>query len=240
MRKLNEECGVFGIYSKERYRIADDIYYGLFALQHRGQESCGISVNDDGIFTTHKECGIVNDVFTKEKLMSLGEGSIALGHVRYASHGTEDNANSQPVVINHIKGRMAIAHNGNIVNAYDLREELELNGSIFHTTSDTEVIAYLITKERLASPSIEEALNRAMNRITGAYSLVIMSPTKLIAARDEMGFRPLCLGVTENGSYVFASESCALDAVNAKFLRDVEPFYFKPIILNNSLTRIVL
>ena len=223
MSGIHEECGVFGVYSPENYDVARMTYYGLFALQHRGQESCGIVVNDDGLFQSYKDIGLVNEVFTPERLEALGSGNIAVGHVRYGTTGSNDRTNAQPIVVNHIKGHMALAHNGNLVNSYELRSKLELEGSIFHTTSDTEVISYMITKERLSSGSIEEAVNRAMNKIEGAYSLVIMSPAKLIIARDERGFRPLCYGVTEEGCYVAASESCALDAVNAKFIRDVEP-----------------
>ncbi len=223
MSGIHEECGVFGVYSPENYDVARMTYYGLFALQHRGQESCGIVVNDDGLFQSYKDIGLVNEVFTPERLEALGSGNIAVGHVRYGTTGSNDRTNAQPIVVNHIKGHMALAHNGNLVNSYELRSRLELEGSIFHTTSDTEVISYMITKERLSSGSIEEAVNRAMNKIEGAYSLVIMSPAKLIIARDERGFRPLCYGVTEEGCYVAASESCALDAVNAKFIRDVEP-----------------
>jgi amidophosphoribosyltransferase len=223
MSGIHEECGVFGVYSPENYDVARMTYYGLFALQHRGQESCGIVVNDDGLFQSYKDIGLVNEVFTPERLEALGSGNIAVGHVRYGTTGSNDRTNAQPIVVNHIKGHMALAHNGNLVNSYELRSKLELEGSIFHTTSDTEVISYMITKERLTSGSIEEAVNRAMNKIEGAYSLVIMSPAKLIIARDERGFRPLCYGVTEEGCYVAASESCALDAVNAKFIRDVEP-----------------
>ena len=223
MSGIHEECGVFGVYSPENYDVARMTYYGLFALQHRGQESCGIVVNDDGLFRSYKDIGLVNEVFTPERLEALGSGNIAVGHVRYGTTGSNDRTNAQPIVVNHIKGHMALAHNGNLVNSYELRSKLELEGSIFHTTSDTEVISYMITKERLSSGSIEEAVNRAMNKIEGAYSLVIMSPAKLIIARDERGFRPLCYGVTEEGCYVAASESCALDAVNAKFIRDVEP-----------------
>ena len=223
MNKLKEECGVFGIFSKETADLAHMTYYGLFALQHRGQESCGIVVNDDGLFQSYKDVGLVNDVFTADILKSLGPGNIAVGHVRYSTTGDTQRENAQPIVVNHIKGRMALAHNGNLVNTSELRTELELQGSIFHTTSDTEVISYLITKERLTAPSVEEAVNRAMNKIEGAYSLVIMSPSKLIAARDETGFRPLCYGVTADGMYVVASESCALDAVGAKLIRNVDP-----------------
>ena len=223
MSTLREECGVFGVFSPEKTDAASTAYYGLFALQHRGQESCGIVVNDDGLFQTYKDTGLVNDVFTPQILESLGEGNMAVGHVRYGTTGGNDRSNAQPIVVNHIKGRMALAHNGNIVNCEQLRRELELEGSIFSTTSDTEVISYIITKERLHAPSIEQAVNQAMMRIKGAYSLVIMSPSKLIAVRDENGFRPLCYGKTEDGRYVVASESCALDAVSAKFIRDILP-----------------
>ena len=223
MSNLREECGVFGVYSPETYGIADTVYYGLFALQHRGQESCGIVVNDDGVFSPYKDTGLVNDVFTPEIIERLGEGSIAVGHVRYGTTGSNDRSNAQPIVVNHVKGKMALAHNGNLVNSGELRRELELQGSIFHTTSDTEVISYIITKERLTAPSIEQAVNRAMNKLKGAYSLVVMSPSKLIAVRDEHGFRPLCYGKTTDGRYIVASESCALDAVGAQFIRDIKP-----------------
>ena len=220
---LHEECGVFGVFAKEKTNVAATTYYGLFALQHRGQESCGIVVNDDGVFNSYKDTGLVNDVFTPERLDGLGQGNMAVGHVRYGTTGANARLNAQPILVNHYKGRMALAHNGNLVNTYELRHELEKQGSIFHTTSDTEVISYLVTKERLEAPSIEEALNRAMNKINGAYSLVIMSPAKLIAARDENGFRPLCYGITNEGTYIVASESCALDSVGAKFVRDLLP-----------------
>ncbi len=223
MSDLREECGVFGVYSAEKSDVASTAYYGLFALQHRGQESCGIIVNDDGVFSGFKDKGLVNDVFTTEIINSLGEGNIAVGHVRYGTTGSNDRSNAQPIVVNHIKGKMALAHNGNLINSGELRRELELQGSIFHTTSDTEVISYIITKERLSAPSIEQAVNSAMNRIKGAYSLVVMSPSKLIAVRDENGFRPLCYGKTADGRYIVASESCALDAVGAEFVRDIKP-----------------
>lgn len=223
MSSLREECGVFGVFSPQTSDVASTAYYGLFALQHRGQESCGIVVNDDGIFQSYKDTGLVNDVFTPQILAKLGEGNMAVGHVRYGTTGGNDRSNAQPIVVNHIKGRMALAHNGNIVNCEQLRRELELEGSIFSTTSDTEVISYIITKERLKAPSIEQAVNQAMRRVKGAYSLVIMSPSKLIAVRDAHGFRPLCYGKTADGRYVVASESCALDAVSAKFIRDIRP-----------------
>ena len=223
MAQIHEECGVFGIFAKGRAKLAETVYYGLFALQHRGQESCGIVVNDDGVFNTYKDDGLVGDVFTRGVIDKLGEGNMAIGHVRYGTTGSSGRENAQPIVVNHVKGRMALCHNGNLINSSDLRTELELEGSIFHMTSDTEVISYIITKERLNSPSIEEAVNRAMNRLEGAYSLVIMSPAKMIAVRDPGGFRPLCIGRTKRGDWVVASESCALDSVGAKFERDVEP-----------------
>ncbi len=224
-RAHGEECGVFGVFERPGVRadVATTVYYGLFSLQHRGQESCGIVVNDDGLFQDYRDVGIVGDVFTPRVLSSLGEGNIAVGHVRYGTTGVSERGNAQPIVVNHIKGRMALAHNGNLVNSGELRRELELSGSIFHTTSDTEVISYIITKERLTSASIEEAVSRAMDRIEGAYSLVIMSPQKLIAVRDPLGFRPLCYGVREDGSYVVASESCALESVGARYLREIDP-----------------
>ena len=222
-QKIHEECGVFGVFAPDTRDVASTAYYGLFALQHRGQESCGIVVNDDGLFRYYKDTGLVNDVFTPRALKNLGLGNMALGHVRYGTTGENDRLNSQPIVVNHSKGRMSLAHNGNLINSYELRNELELEGSIFHTTSDTEVISYIITKERIRSASIEEAINRAMNKIQGAYSLAVMSPSKLIAVRDPNGFHPLCYGKTEDGAYIVASESCALDAVGASFIRDIEP-----------------
>ena len=220
--KIHEECGVFGVYADKKTDVAGLCYYGLFALQHRGQESCGIYVNDDGVINGYKAAGIVNDVFTRPVLESLGQGSMALAHVRYGTAGSSGSKNAQPVQINHIKGSMALAYNGNIANAMALREKLESTGSIFHTTGDAEVIAYVVTRERMNAPSIEAAVSATMKQLVGAYSMVLMSPRKLIAARDPMGFHPLCIG-QKDGMYVVASETCALDSVGAKFLRDVEP-----------------
>ena len=221
--QIKEECGVFGIYSKDTMDVASQTYFALYALQHRGQESCGIVVNDKGILSYHKDLGLVPDVFNEGNLRKLGMGNIAIGHVRYSTTGKSNRSNAQPLVVRHIKGPMAIAHNGNLVNAIDLREKYELNGGIFHNTNDTEVISYAITEQRLIQPSIEKAVEQAMYKFKGAYSLVIMSPKKLIAARDPQGFRPLCMGETETGAIVFASESCALDSIGARFIRDVEP-----------------
>lgn len=220
---LREECGVFGVIAPERTDVAGISYYGLYALQHRGQESCGIVVNDDGTFSSHKDLGLVSEVFSSDTLSHFPMGTMAVGHVRYGTTGATNRANCQPIEVNHQKGRMALAHNGNLSNAATLRSALELTGAIFHTTSDTETIAYIITKERLMAPSIEDALSSSMNILDGAYSLVLMSPQKLICARDPYGFRPLCYGRTEDGIYVVASESCALKAVGAEFIRDVEP-----------------
>jgi len=219
---IHEECGVFGIYDKHNTDVATSAYYALYALQHRGQESCGIAVNDDGIITAHRDMGLVPDVFTPRVLEELGEGNIAVGHVRYSTTGCGNRVNAQPLMVKHIKGPMVVAHNGNLVNAAELREQLELNGAIFHSTNDTEVIAYMITAERLKCGSIEEAVDKAMDSIKGAYSMLIMSPTKLIAVRDPNGFRPLCMGKLGE-SVIFASETCALDSLGAKFFRDVEP-----------------
>lgn len=220
---IHEECGVFGIFAPQTQNVASTAYYGLFALQHRGQESAGIVVNSDGVFNAYKDAGLVNDVFTAERLEKLGEGEMAIGHVRYSTTGDSGRENAQPVVVNHLKGNMALAHNGNLTNASELRSALENEGSIFHTTSDTEVIAYTITKERVKTGSIEEAVLRAMDKLQGAYSLVVMSPTKLIAVRDPHGFRPLCYGRREDGAYVVASESCAINAVGGKLVREIEP-----------------
>ena len=220
---IHEECGVFGVYSPATADLAGLVYYGLFSLQHRGQESAGMVINDDGVFSAYRDVGLVNDVFTPERLQSLGSGDIAVGHVRYATTGSDNKRNVQPLIINHYKGRMALAHNGNLTNSMELRKQLEEKGSIFHTTTDSEVIAYIIVQERLHSSSIEAAVSAAMDRLEGAYSLVISSPSKLIAARDPHGFRPLCMGRRKDGKVVFASESCALDAVGAEFERDILP-----------------
>ena len=221
--KLHEECGVFGIFEPESCDVASTVYRALYALQHRGQESCGIAVNDDGVITGYKDTGLVSDVFTEGVLRSLPGGRMAIGHCRYATTGAQHRDNAQPLVIRHIKGGMALAHNGNLTNAAELRTEFELNGAIFHTTSDTEAIAYAITRERLKAASIQQAVCRAMDTLKGAYSLVIMSPRKLIAVRDPIGFRPLCIGRLSNGGWVVASESCALTAIGAEFVRDVRP-----------------
>lgn len=221
---IHEECGVFGIYDRTgKHDVTASTYTALYALQHRGQQSCGIAVNDKGLLTMHKEIGLVRDVFTREALEKLGTGRMAIGHVRYGTSGASNVANAQPLLVRHVKGKMALAHNGALVNAAQLREELELGGAIFHTTNDTEVIAYMLTKARLEAPSIEAAVEQAMHAIKGSYSMVIMSPKKLIAARDPDGIRPLCMGMIGEEQVVFASETCALDIVGAHFVRDLKP-----------------
>lgn len=220
---MHEECGVFGIWSPRRKNVAQDIYLGLYALQHRGQESCGITVSRDGVFQHFKGDGLVGEVFNRNALDQLEEGNIAVGHVRYSTTGGKNHNNIQPLVVRHMKGNMALCHNGNLVNAGSLRRRHELNGAIFHGTADTEAIVYTIVSERLKVPSTEEAVFRTMRQLQGAYSCVLMTATKLIAFRDPNGFRPLCYGQTPDGAYVVSSESCALDAVGAKLIRDILP-----------------
>ena len=220
---IHEECGVFGVFAGEQTDVATLVYYGLYALQHRGQEACGIAVSDDGVISSYKDLGLVGDVFDSNNLKKLPLGNMAVGHVRYSTTGGSDRKNCQPIEVNHQKGKMALAHNGNLSNSYELKNKLELDGAIFHTTSDTEIIAYIITRQRLGSKSIEEAIDKTMNIIDGAYSLCVMSPQKLIACRDPYGFRPLCYGKCADGSYVIASENCALSAVGAEFIRDLLP-----------------
>ena len=222
---IKEECGVFGMYDFDGGDVASTIYYGLLALQHRGQESCGIAVSDTagpkGKVITSKDMGLVNEAFTPDILEKL-KGDIGVGHVRYSTAGSSTRENAQPLVLNYVKGTLGLAHNGNLINAPELRKELEYTGAIFQTTIDSEVIAYFIARERLNSKTVEEAVGRAMKKIKGAYSLIVMSPRKLIGARDPYGFRPLCIGKRDN-TYILASETCALDTVGATFVRDVEP-----------------
>ena len=222
---LREECGVFGIYDFDGGNVAETIYYGLLSLQHRGQESCGIAVSDTKgpkrKVLSSRDMGLVNESFSAKKLGKL-VGDIGVGHVRYSTAGSSTRENAQPLVLNYVKGTLGFAHNGNLVNAPELRRELEYTGAIFQTTIDSEVIAYHVARERLNSKTVEEAVGRAMAKIKGAYALVIMSPRKLIGARDPFGFKPLCIGKRDN-TYILASESCALDTVGAEFVRDVEP-----------------
>lgn len=221
---LGEECGVFGAYDMDGHDVAPSIYYGLFALQHRGQESCGIAVTDtygERKVLSKKGLGLVNEVFDGESLSEL-KGNLGVGHVRYSTAGGTRVENAQPLVINYVKGTLAIAHNGNLVNAVELRKELEYTGAIFQTTIDSEVIAYHIARERLNTRTAEEAVRNAMKKIRGAYALVVNSPRKMIGARDPFGLKPLCIGKRDR-TYFLASESCAISAVDAEFVRDVRP-----------------
>ena len=221
---LGEECGVFGAYDMDGQDVASSIYYGLFALQHRGQESCGIAVTDtygQRKVLSRKGLGHVDDVFNEETLREL-KGNLGVGHVRYSTAGGTRVENAQPLVINYVKGTLAIAHNGNLVNAVELREELSKTGAIFQTTIDSEVIAYHVARERLNVSKAEDAVKNAMKKIKGAYALVISSPRKMIGARDPFGLKPLCIGKRDN-TYFLASESCAIAAVGAEFVRDVLP-----------------
>ena len=220
MAKLHEECGVFGIYDPEGNPAATT-YYGLVALQHRGQEGCGIAVNRDRDIYHYKDVGLVNEVFDEEKLSKL-KGRMAIGHVRYSTAGGSARENVQPLVLRYIKGQLAISHNGNITNTAEIRKELEHNGAIFQTTADTEIIAYLIARERITAGSIEKAVKNAMKKLKGAFSLIVMSPNKMIVARDPWGFRPLSIGKRDK-AILFSSETCAFDAIDAEFVRDVEP-----------------
>ena len=223
--ELHDECGVFGAYDFDGGDVASTIYYGLFALQHRGQESCGIAVSDTdgpkGKVLSYKDMGLVNEVFDAEKLEKLN-GNIGVGHVRYSTAGSSVRENAQPLVLNYVKGTLGMAHNGNLINALELRQELSYTGAIFQTTTDSEVIAYLIARERLKTNTVEAAVKNSMEKIKGAYSLIVMSPRKLIGARDPFGFKPLCIGKRDN-TYFLSSETCALDTVGAEFVRDVLP-----------------
>lgn len=225
MAELKEACGVFGIYDLDGGNVVPSIYYGLTALQHRGQESCGMAVSrtegEAGNIQFHKDLGLVSEVFREDTLDKM-TGDIGIGHVRYSTTGASVAENAQPLVLSYIKGTLALAHNGNLVNTPELKWELIQNGAVFHTTTDSEVIAFHIARERVHSNSVEEAILRTARKLRGAYGLVIMSPRKLIGVRDPYGLKPLCLGKKGN-AYVLASESCALASVGAEFIRDVEP-----------------
>lgn len=219
---IGEECGVFGIYNCDNLDISRLTYYGLYALQHRGQESCGISVNNDGSITSYKDMGLVGEVFGHDTILDDMKGDMAVGHVRYSTEGASLRQNAQPLVLKYIKGTMVLAHNGNIANSSYIRTELEREGAIFQTTTDSEIIAYMIARQRLSCASIQEAVHKVLPKIKGSCSLLVMSPKKLIAARDIYGLRPLCIGKIKN-SFIFSSETSAFNAIGAEYIRDVEP-----------------
>ncbi|MDO4272449.1 MAG: amidophosphoribosyltransferase [Eubacteriales bacterium] len=225
MAEIKEECGVFGIYNLDGGNVVPSIYYGLTSLQHRGQESCGLAVSrtdgERGNIQFHKNLGLVSEVLREDTIHSM-DGDIGIGHVRYSTTGATVAENAQPLVLSYVKGTLALAHNGNLINTGQLKWELIQNGAIFHTTTDSEVIAFHIARERVHSKTVEEAIGKTVRKIKGAYGLVIMSPRKLIGVRDPLGLKPLCLGKRDN-TYVLASESCALTSVGAEFVRDIEP-----------------
>lgn len=225
MTSVGEACGVFGMYDLNGGNVAQTIYYGLYAVQHRGQESAGIAVTDTTVrndkVLCHKDLGRVNEVFNTENLSAL-KGNLGVGHVRYSTAGASTRENSQPLVLAYLKGTLMLAHNGNLVNAPQLRRELAMGGAIFQTTTDTETIAYHIARERVKSRSVQEATVRALRKVQGSYSLVVASPRKLIGARDPWGFRPLVIGKLDN-AYIITSETCALETIDAEFVRDVLP-----------------
>lgn len=218
---LHEECGVFGVFGPEQTAASALTYYGLFSLQHRGQESCGIAANQSGEVRLRKGMGLVHEVFTATDLEAL-PGRAAVGHVRYSTAGDSSPENAQPLLMRYSKGQIALAHNGNLANIDALRDELEDQGAVFQTTGDSEVIAFLVARYRQTCPSVEDAVSATMRRLRGAFSLLLLSRGKLIAARDPLGIRPLCIGRLGE-AVVIASESCALDAVGATFERDIEP-----------------
>ncbi len=223
--KIKEACGVFGIFSPPGEEAAPSIYYGLSALQHRGQEACGIAVSDTsgplGNISFHKDLGLVSEVFREDTLRQL-HGNIGIGHVRYSTTGASTAENAQPLVLKYLKGTLALAHNGNLTNTASLREELERQGALFHTTTDSEIIAHYIARERPNTTCVEEAVKRTISKIQGAYALVISSPRKLIGVRDPFGLKPLCLG-KRGDTWMLASESCAFSALDAEFVRDIHP-----------------
>lgn len=214
---------VFGIFGTETADVASSVYYGLYALQHRGQASSGIVVNDDGVFHAYKDSGLVNEVFTPGVLQSLGLGQMALGNVRYGTLDTKDRINAEPILVNHSKGKMAVVIDGKLVNGAKLKREMEMQGSIFHTGNDAEIISAVIIKERINSRSIEEAVVKAVAKLEGAYAMIVMSPQKMLAVRDAQGLKPLSFGKRADGEYVISSETCALNSVGATLVRDVRP-----------------
>ena len=242
MDKLHEECGVFGIWSNDNITVAKSLYYGLIALQHRGQESAGIVACDTkgpiGNITAHKGMGLVSEVFTEKELNKL-RGNIGIGHVRYSTAGGSMIENAQPIFINYAKGTLALAHNGNITNAEELRQELIEKGAVFSGTADSEVVAYAIAAQRMKSASIEEATGKVAKKLKGGFALLILSPRKLIGIRDSLGLKPLCIGKKGN-SYILSSESSALTAIGAEFVRDVLPGEMVTITEDGILSHMIL
>lgn len=222
MSEIKEACGVMGIFSNDELNLPKEMYYGLFALQHRGQESCGMSVSNNGVVTTYKDMGLVNEVFDDAKIAEL-QGQIGIGHCRYSTTGNSEAKNAQPLTMNFVKGTLSIAHNGNLANADEIRKKLmEEQGAVFHTSTDSEIFAYLIAKKEVETHLLEVAIRQATEMVSGAYALLVMGSKKLVGIRDPFGLKPLCLGQKGN-SYILASESCAIESIGGTVIRDVEP-----------------
>ena len=222
MSEIKEACGVMGIFSNDELNLPKEMYYGLFALQHRGQESCGMSVSNNGVVTTYKDMGLVNEVFDDAKIAEL-QGQIGIGHCRYSTTGNSEAKNAQPLTMNFVKGTLSIAHNGNLANADEIRKKLmEEQGAVFHTSTDSEIFAYLIAKKEVETHLLEVGIRQATEMVSGAYALLVMGSKKLVGIRDPFGLKPLCLGQKGN-SYILASESCAIESIGGTVIRDVEP-----------------
>ena len=222
MSEIKEACGVMGIFSNDELNLPKEMYYGLFALQHRGQESCGMAVSNNGVVNSYKDMGLVNEVFDDAKIAEL-QGQIGIGHCRYSTTGNSEAKNAQPLTMNFVKGTLSIAHNGNLANADEIRNKLmEEQGAVFHTSTDSEIFAYLIAKKEVETHLLEVAIRQATEMVSGAYALLVMGSKKLVGIRDPFGLKPLCLGKKGN-SYILASESCAIESIGGTVIRDVEP-----------------
>lgn len=220
--EVKEACGVIGFYSNDHWNLPKDLYYGIFALQHRGQESCGMAVSKNGVVSHHKDMGLANEVFSNDIIEKL-QGNIGIAHCRYSTTGDSEKSNAQPLVMSFAKGTLSLAHNGNLVDAGKLRQRLmEEQGAIFHTSLDSEIFAYLIAREEVNNHILENAVRKATHLVSGSYALLVMSPEKLVGIRDPLGIKPLCLGM-KGKSYILASESCAIDAIGGTFIRDIDP-----------------
>ena len=222
MSEIKEACGVMGIFSNDELNLPKEMYYGLFALQHRGQESCGMAVSNNGVVNSYKDMGLVNEVFDDAKIAEL-QGQIGIGHCRYSTTGNSEAKNAQPLTMNFVKGTLSIAHNGNLANADEIRNKLmEEQGAVFHTSTDSEIFAYLIAKKEVETHLLEVAIRQATEMVSGAYALLVMGSKKLVGIRDPFGLKPLCLSKKGN-SYILASESCAIESIGGTVIRDVEP-----------------
>ncbi|MEG1868609.1 MAG: amidophosphoribosyltransferase [Clostridiales bacterium] len=222
MSEVKEACGVMGFYNNDHWNLPKDLYYGIFALQHRGQESCGMAVSNRGVVSHHKDMGLASDVFSNDIIEKL-QGDIGIAHCRYSTTGDSEKTNAQPLVMSFVNGTLSLAHNGNLVDAVKLRQRLmKEQGAIFHTSIDSEILAYLIARAEVHEHLLEGAVRKATEMVSGSYALLVMSPEKLVGIRDPLGIKPLCLGM-KGKSYILASESCAIDAIGGVFIRDIDP-----------------